>query len=228
MRIALIPARGGSKGIKNKNLQLVGNYCLVEHAILDAKKTKLFDQIYLSTDNSKIAEKGIQHDIQIIRRPKSLALDTTLISEVIMDHIEFLKLNPLDQIWMLQPTALFRSKDHFQNICSALSYKETSNQYGFSVRQVHDFHPARMYSNNGTEFSAVCPSKQHFRRQDLEVLFLRDGLFYYSSVEALKLNNGAFFGPKPICIDLKKSYYANVDTHDDLEYARFLFSRDLV
>ena len=198
MKLALIPARGGSKGVKDKNLQIVGGMSLVERAIEEAKNANIFDIIYLSTDSSRIAAYGAQLGVEILNRKPMLATDNALISDVILDHIETLSLSLDDQLWLIQPTALFRKKVDFEHVLNAISKTCNADTYGFTVKRIEDTHPARMYRYTSKNWHAVMPDQQHYRRQDLEQLFLRDGLFYYSSIAALLKNDGQFFGDKPI------------------------------
>lgn len=228
MRMALIPARGGSKGIKDKNLQLVGDMNLVERAISETQESNLFDRICLSTDSQRIAEVGHLAGVEVLDRKASLSTDGALISDVILDHIRGLGLVAEDDIWMIQPTALFRSKADFGRVDQAMSGIAPLDRYGFTVRRVEDSHPARMYRREKNEWTAVIPDQQHFRRQDLEPLFLRDGLFYFSSVAASLRHDGTFFGSEPVCVDLEKDYYANIDGVEDLAYARFLLAENMV
>ena len=74
--LGIIPARGGSKGIKNKNLKKIKGKTLIEYTISEAKKSKLINDIYVSTDSNKIiniAKK--KNKINFIKRPKELSKD---------------------------------------------------------------------------------------------------------------------------------------------------------
>lgn len=76
MRVAVIPARGGSKGIPRKNMVDLGGHPLVEWSIVAAKTSGLFDKIILSSDDSDILSVGEKHGIDALLRPESLATDT--------------------------------------------------------------------------------------------------------------------------------------------------------
>ena len=80
--MAIIPARGGSKGIKNKNLILIAGKPLVEYSIECAKKSKYVNSIYLSSDSDQILNIGIKHKVNIIKRPSSLATDEASTEDV--------------------------------------------------------------------------------------------------------------------------------------------------
>jgi N-acylneuraminate cytidylyltransferase len=74
--VTIIPARGGSKGIPQKNLQILANKPLIAHSILDAQESKLVEQCYVSTDDPQIAKISQQYGAKIIMRPGELANDT--------------------------------------------------------------------------------------------------------------------------------------------------------
>src|SRR5260221_11742983 len=114
--IALIPARGNSKRILKKNLQIVGRHCLVCRAIKTAFETKLFDRVILSTDTDEIAKHAQSYfnDLTIFMRPHELAQDDTPMLPVLRhaaeEHAKRF-LNPPDDIILLQPTSPFRTVD---------------------------------------------------------------------------------------------------------------------
>ncbi len=112
--IALIPARGGSKRIPDKNLQIVGGQSLVYRAIKTAFDTKIFTHVVLSTDSEEIAEhaKANFDNLIIYLRPPSLAQDDTPMLPVVKHAAgEYQKQfkNPPDDIVLLQPTSPFRT-----------------------------------------------------------------------------------------------------------------------
>ena len=89
--IAIIPARGGSKGIINKNLQKIGGFSLVAKAIRVCIKSKKFSEIFVSTDSPEIAKESKNHGAKIIIRPQNLAKDTTSTDPVISHAIKYIE-----------------------------------------------------------------------------------------------------------------------------------------
>ena len=89
--LCIIPARGGSKSIKNKNLLKLGKYSLLEHAIFFAKKTKKFNNIILSSDSNKILNIGLNNKIDIVKRSKKNSTDKSLVADTIHEVLNFYK-----------------------------------------------------------------------------------------------------------------------------------------
>ena len=92
--VALIPARGGSKGIKRKNITLLNGKPLIYHTIAAAKKSKLITRIIVSTDDEKIKRVAIKYGAEVpFMRPKKISGDRVLDYQVILHAIKKLKLN---------------------------------------------------------------------------------------------------------------------------------------
>ena len=75
--LAIIPARAGSKGIKKKNLRKINDLSLIEITVREVLESKIFDKVILSSDSQEILEHGKSLDIDVLKRPKSLALDNS-------------------------------------------------------------------------------------------------------------------------------------------------------
>lgn len=136
--IALIPARGGSKRIPDKNLQYVGDRTLVGHAIRTAVDTGIFDHVVLSTDADEIADdaKSYFNDLIIFMRPPELAQDDTPMLPVVRHTAEeYAKKyqNPPDDIVLLQPTSPFRTTEDIRS--AYLLYKQRGADAVVSVTE---------------------------------------------------------------------------------------------
>ena len=111
--LVIIPARKGSKGIKNKNFLKLGKYTLLEHSCLFSKKLSFVEKVVISSD-SEIAEKTAKkYNLIFSRRPKNLALDNSLMIDVIKNEVE--KNNSFTHVIILQPTCPFRQINHYND-----------------------------------------------------------------------------------------------------------------
>ncbi len=126
----MIPARLGSKRIKNKNLRLLGDKPLIQHVIDTIKEVKLFDKIYINSESDKFAEIAEKNNINFYKRPENLSSDNATNDEFVRD---FLNNNNCENIFQILPTSPFiSSKDiinfynyYFDQSCDTLiSQKE--------------------------------------------------------------------------------------------------------
>ena len=95
MRIAVIPARGGSKRIPRKNIRVFAGKPMIAHSILAAQKSEMFDHIYVSTEDEEIINISMKYGAEIIHRPENLSEDYTPTIPVIKHAIEWMSGNNL-------------------------------------------------------------------------------------------------------------------------------------
>lgn len=108
--IALIPARKGSKSIKNKNLYKISGKPLIYYTILAAKKSKIFDQIFVSSDSKEILDYSANQNVSTIIRPKKYSNDFSSANDVVKHFINYNdELKKEDIIVYLQPTSPLRN-----------------------------------------------------------------------------------------------------------------------
>ena len=107
MIIGLIPARGGSKGVPNKNIKTICGKPLIVWTIEKAKRSRLLDKVIVSTDSDAIAEIAQKAGAEILKRPDYLATDTASTQDVMVHALESF---PADTLVLLQPTSPCRSE----------------------------------------------------------------------------------------------------------------------
>ena len=215
----LIPARGGSKGIKHKNLQEIGGVSLVGCAVNLAISARL--AIVLSTDIDELIEIYQDSDIEIRRRPAKLATDTATMDGVIFDAIERHNLEDCDII-LLQPTTPFRT---LEQIYAAMKlYRESKCNLLVSVTEAD---PSILkYYIQDDEIRPISKKKYLFsNRQDLPRVFKPNGAFYiFHGLNFLK-NGFDLTNVQTFVMDAKSSL--DIDTNEDLEKARTQASESL-
>ena len=140
MNIAIIPARSGSKRIKNKNIKLFKNKPIISYAIKTCINSKIFDKIYVSTDSEKIAKIAKKNGADIIiREKKYLSNNHTPVTEVIKNDIELLKKKQIniDNCCCVLPTTPLLSSSDLRH-----SYKLFKKKKMFVIFSVKKFpHP---------------------------------------------------------------------------------------
>ncbi len=107
MIIGLIPARGGSKGVPNKNIKMICGKPLIVWTIEKAKRSRLLDKVIVSTDSDAIAEIAQKAGAEILKRPDYLATDTASTQDVMVHALQCF---PADTLVLLQPTSPCRSE----------------------------------------------------------------------------------------------------------------------
>ncbi|MHA1416969.1 MAG: acylneuraminate cytidylyltransferase family protein [Candidatus Heimdallarchaeaceae archaeon] len=172
--LAIIPARKGSKGIKNKNLQLIKNKTLIEWSIFHAKKSKYVDEIVLTTDDEKAIEIGKKSGIHTIKRPEYLASDTTPMKDVVLHTLEIK--NDYDIFVLLQPTSPLRTSadvDKTIEILCSGSFHSCVSICKFSP------HPFLAVSKEDKYLKfTFCNKREYVRRQDFPKVYRINGAVY--------------------------------------------------
>ena len=172
--VVIIPARGGSKGIPNKNIIDCMGKPLVAHSIEYAKESNLVTSIYVSTDDAKIEDIAIKYGAEIIHRPNSISGDNATTESAIEHFLENIS-NP-DIIVLLQPTSPLRPKG---SLDIALE-KMISMKYDslLSLSSTHRF----SWKINNDEAIPKYDFKNRPRRQDIsesDQAYIENGCFIY-------------------------------------------------
>lgn len=219
--LCIIPARSGSKGIKNKNIIKIKKKPLFIHSLDFSKKLNFIKKTIFTTDSKKYLNIAKKYGYIFCNlRPKKLATDTVATIDVIKYEIANLDKNTLKgirYILVLQPTCPFRRKSDFEK-----AYKKIRNKKYESVitiRKVKE-HPERMVrkEKNGKIYNLN--NKVNFKpRQNLQQLYLRAGSMYFFKIN--RLNNKKFsLGKKIYGIEVRGKYRINIDDAEDLNMAR--------
>jgi len=226
----VIPARGGSKGIFRKNLQLVGGRPLISYAIEHALAAATVNQVVVSTENAEIARVAQAWGADVpFTRPAELAQDHVSLIPVIAHAME--AMNGLDRaalVVSLQPTApLLRP----QTIDSAVRLMlETRCQSVVSVRQINHNHPYRAQEMDGLGRTKPLFQKgeSYLQRQDLPAFYALTGGLYVRTRELLENWSGKDFclGKDRRAIEVDEEEALNIDSSLDLDLFRALIKRD--
>ena len=218
--ICLIPARGGSKRIKNKNIKKFFGKPLLERVIKNAKKSKLFDDIYVSTDSILIKKLATRCGAIVpYMRSKKLSNDHAIIKSVIDDFINKVILNKKEKIniFVLYPTSIFVSKEMIIK-CNKMLKK---TEYVTIVKKFP--HPIqRALRFNKKKLQPLNLKKKMMRTQDLEDYYYNSGQIDCFKLDAW-LKKKIFFKMNAKFIILKDIESIDIDTPDDLKLAYKIF-----
>ena len=204
--LGIIPARGGSKGIKYKNISALGDKPLIQYTINSCAKSKNLSNFIVSTDDKIIAEISKDCGAKVpFLRPKELANDNSSSFSVVKHAAEFFKTKlkiQYDAYMLLQPTTPFRDDNLIDNSIDKLK-NNTSATYVISIVNVESNHPFRMYTLNNGEYMKS----------------------YLTTFQTLYEEN-SLIGSLPIGIKVNPKKAINIDTEIDLEVAKAILKGD--
>jgi len=184
--LAIIPARGGSKGIPRKNIKELAGKPLIAWTIEEAKKSKYIDRLILSSDDEEIITVAKEWGCEVpFVRPKELATDSSPSIDFVLHAINNID-KQFDYICLLQPTSPLRNVDDINN-CILYCIDNNSNSC-VTISEVEK-HPYYMYElSKNNNLIKVLPNTGVLRRQDLPKIYEVNGSVYLNNVDFLKLN----------------------------------------
>ncbi|HCE54166.1 MAG TPA: acylneuraminate cytidylyltransferase family protein [Lutibacter sp.] len=213
--IAIIPARGGSKRLPNKNKILMGGIPLLVRSIKFAKENHI-DKIVVSTDDASIKEIALQYGAEVLDRPAALATDNSPTIDTLKQVMENVAGN-YDYVVVLQPTNPLRPKNLLQE---ALKQMKEGN-----------FDSLMTVTRNEQKFGKIINDKfvpYNYaigqRSQDLEPLYFENGLLYIAKTTLIL--EGKLVGENHLPFIVNHPYAkVDIDTQEDLDYAEYLFNK---
>lgn len=215
--IAIIPARGGSKRLPNKNILSLGNYPLLVHSILFAQaNSEIIDEIYVSTDDEKIKAITLQFGAKVIDRPEAISGDLEPTITTLQHVLQSLN-EEVDNVVLLQPTNPLRPENLLKECFE--KFQEMQSDSLFTVSQNH--HKLGTITND-----RFVPFNYEIgqRSQDLEPLYFENGLLYISKAKSILDNKIITENAFPYLVN---HIFANVDidTREDFEFAEYLYNK---
>ncbi|MCM0147570.1 acylneuraminate cytidylyltransferase family protein [Photobacterium galatheae] len=216
--LAIIPARGGSKRLPDKNIKKMHGFPLIEWTIQAAIDSKVFEHVIVSTDSEKIAEiaKNAGADVPFLR-PADLSGDEAKSNDVILHAINFLEENHLhfDSIALLQPTSPLRTAKHIQEAFKLKQLKQAD-----AVISVCPCEHSPLWANSLPDDLSMDlflnESIINKRSQDLPVHYRLNGAIYIIKKD-LFLESKSFFSTKnsfAYIMDTKSS----IDIDEELDF----------
>jgi CMP-N-acetylneuraminic acid synthetase len=213
--IAIIPARGGSKRLPEKNTKLLGEIPLLAHSILYAKQNNaIIDEIYVSTNDDKIKKIALEYGAKVIDRPESLSGDlepTVTALKHVLESIEY----DVDNVILLQPTNPLRPENLLKD------------GFDFYLKGNHD--SLFTVSRNHQKFGKITDGKFvpfnyeiGQRSQELEPLFFENGLLYIAKSE--KILSDIIISKDACPFEINHIFASvDIDTQEDFDYAQYLY-----
>lgn len=225
--LAIVPARGGSKGIEGKNLRILNGKPLVEHTILRAIESEHIDNIVLSSDDEEILSLGKIFPITIIKRSPELAEDQTPMKEVVLDVLRRFEEEgkKFSSFVLLQPTSPLRTSDDIDRTIESLYSSSGHSCVSICLFEPHPFLAVSIDENNRLS-TYIKGSEKYDRRQDYPDLYRINGAVY-------AVYSDRFIENPIFILDGKTNYYkmpisrsVDIDEETDISYAEFLLKNN--
>jgi len=217
--VAIITARGGSKGLPRKNVLDLNGKPLIAHTIDAAINSKVFEKVIVTTDDKEIKNVSLQYGVEVIDRPKELATDTASSLDVIEHALLDLQANGenYSHFILLQPTSPLRNAIHIQEAWKKYSEEEASSL--ISVVEV-EHTPFKMLIEKDGKIEPLTQWEDLTKpRQKLPKAFLPNGAIYISEVNRFLKAKNLFEKPLEIYI-MSQEDSIDIDTQENLEICK--------
>ena len=224
--VALICARGGSKGLPGKNIKLLDGIPLIGRSIQVAKQVGRIGRIIVSTDSEEIAEVAREYGAEVpFMRPAELAEDTSsewLVWQHALDYLEDNDPIPVDGIVNMPTTAPLRSVIDVENCLD--EYEKGDVDIVITVTGAHRSPYFNMVKNNQDGYtSLVIPGNKIVRRQDASSVYDMTTVAYVAKPKYVKNSNGLFDGKvRSVYVPVDRA--VDIDTELDFIVAKAIIS----
>ena len=223
MKLAVIPARGGSKRIPRKNIRDFCGKPIIAYSIEQARNSEIFDHIIVSTDDEEIASVAREYGAETpFIRPKNISDDFTGTNAVVKHAIQWYQQQnqPVSLACCIYATAPFLQIQFLQEGYNKLINSDKS--FAFSVTSFPFPIQRAIRFTKQDAIEAFWPENIYIRSQDLEAAYHDAGQFYWGSADAW-LSSDSVFGEKTSPILLPRSRVQDIDSLEDWEQAEAMF-----
>lgn len=225
--MALIPARGGSKGVPGKNLRLLGDKPLIAWTIEQARRCPWIDRLIVSTDDPAIADTAVRWGGEVpFLRPAQLATDDTKMVEVVFHALDWCRQNdrPYEWIVLLQPTSPLRDAGDIE-----AAAKQLEDRQADAVVSVCPCEHSPLWANTlgpNEQMKDFLLPQAMGNRQDHPAYYRLNGAIYLAKTDYFHQCRG-FFGQETYAYIMPSERSIDIDSLLDFQMAEFLMSRTL-
>ena len=223
IKIAIIPARSGSKRVPKKNIKSFFGKPLIAHTIIKLKKSKIFDHIIVSTDSKKIASISKKYGADVpFLRPKNLSGDKPGTFQVLKHAVSWLNKKGFDPelVCCVYPTAVLLQIKDLKYGLKAIKTKK----WNYVISATTFEHPIFRSFKNTTKgkIKLIYPKKIEKNTQNFEDVYHDAGQFYWGKKESW-LKKSKIIGPRSKMIPIPRWRTQDIDTMNDWHKAKIIF-----
>lgn len=215
--IAVIPARGGSKGIPGKNLKMIAGRSLIRRTIDSLMATGLVDDVYVSSDSEEILNEATRYGANAIKRPEELSSDQASSESALLHALKITgEDSKADLLVFCQATSPFIESKDLRQAITGVSRGEAD--VVFSATESHAF----LWRKTDEGMEGINHDKTfRLRRQDMDPEYRETGAFYVMKTQGFVESKHRFFG-KVACQVTDSRFAIDIDEPADLDLARML------
>jgi N-acylneuraminate cytidylyltransferase/CMP-N,N'-diacetyllegionaminic acid synthase len=230
--LCIVPARGGSKRLKDKNVIPFFGKPIIAYTIEAALQSHRVNKIVISTDDGKIARVAMQYDIQVVKRPKEYSTDTAPIEQALRHVVRLLKGEEgylADIVVWLQANIPIRKKGQIDQVLREMIRKGADS--AVTVYPVSQYPQWMKRMDRKGLLSPFLKNVKTYRAQDVEPMYLLDGAIVAMKRSVLMRSENrsgvhTFLGKRMVgIVQEDRKYSIEVDDGDDLNLARYYFKR---
>jgi CMP-N,N'-diacetyllegionaminic acid synthase len=217
--LAIIPARGGSKGLPGKNIRIIAGKPLIAWTVEQAKKSIYIDKLVVSTDDDKIAMVAKDYGVDVpLLRPSKYAQDDSPSFEAVLHEIGELEKRgeAFDYLLLLEPTSPLRKYDDIDNALTTLLTSKNAESL-ISVGEIHMEHPSIVKKVNSKGY--LVPYNQDsasvFQRQQMDRALFPYGVIYGCKIDAYK-EQKSFYLENTVPFNIER--WQNYEIDDSLDF----------
>lgn len=221
----MVPARQGSKGLKDKNINKLLGKPLVAYTILSALKCEKIESVYINSDSNKYLDIGESFGAKKYKRPLKLAEDQTSMKDVLIDFSKFLNDSQIyfDSIIVLYPTNPLRTSDFLNEFIGKFLSLDGKKPF-LSIKKplTHPLLCYHRYENGELSSMLNIDENKYYRRQDYPTYFCLAGGNYIIPIQYLNKINAQLICQESFGYILSDNIIdVDIDTKEDLELANY-------
>lgn len=221
--LAIIPARGGSKGLARKNIKDLNGKPLIGYAIEGANGSKYIDRVVVSTEDTEIANISRQYGAEVpYLRPNDLANDSSLVVDVVLHMLEYLNKNEgysPDYVLLLQATSPLRTSIHIDEAIEKLFSSKCDGIISVCEAEVNPYWTNIFVDDKLKYF--IESGKNIRKRQDLPMVYRNNGAIFLIKTCELK-NQGTFEIDNVTGYIMDRESSIDIDTNFDFELTKLI------
>lgn len=221
--VAIIPARGGSKGIPNKNIVDICGLPMIAYTINAALNSNIFNQVVVTTDNQDIKNVALSYGAYVIDRPSHLAQDNSSSLDAVEHALKYIieQDNTFTHFALLQPTSPLRHKQHIIEAFDVYRSKNANSLVSVNLSAVPPQKTLVEINGQITPLTNLNDLTQN--RQNLPKSYHPNGAIYISKIDNFLKDKNLFSDPLSI-YTMDEQSSIDVDNFDDLEKVKNIFA----